>query len=97
MITDRRKRKYWARNISHCHNKISLNIARMFSTFRTVNTQPISITKTNHLTLFREMVVACCENHSKHAIQSLVLKLLVDSVTKVPYGFECSIEVKLPI
>jgi len=77
--TDRRKPKYWARNMCHHHNEISLNIARMFSTFRTVNTHSVSIAKTNHLTLFREMVVTCCENHSKHKIQSLMLKLLVDT------------------
>jgi hypothetical protein len=79
--TNRRKPKYWARSMSHHHNEISLNIARMSSTFRTVNTQSVSIAKTNHLTLFREMIVVYCENHSKHTIQNLMLKLLVDTRT----------------
>jgi hypothetical protein len=76
-----RKPKYGARSMSHHHNEISLNIAGMLSTFHMVNTQSVSIAKTDHLTLFREMVVACCENHSKHTIQSLMLKLLVDTRT----------------
>jgi hypothetical protein len=54
--TDRRKPKYWGRNISHPHTKIGLNIAWIFSLFRLQK-------KTNHLTLIREMVVACCDNH----------------------------------
>jgi hypothetical protein len=87
-----RKPKYWARNMSHCYNEINLNIARMFNTFRTVSTHSVSIAQTNHLTLFREMVVACCENHSK-----LNVKVVGRYSYRSALGVECSIEVKLPI
>ena len=69
--TDRRKPRYWERNMFHYQTEIILNIALMFSSYRTVNTVRLHF-KDFHLTLFHELVAACCENHSKHIIQSLI-------------------------
>jgi hypothetical protein len=95
--TDRGKPRCWGRNTSQYRTEISLNVARNFSSFGTVNTGRLH-TKTDHLMLFRQMVLVFCENRTKHIIHRFVmLKWLVHIVTTVLERAECGVDVKLPI